>query len=139
MKNGTYRGRKVTIYYEKTPSCINFIIGGNGGIRHGRRGAFGKSDSITESDGNSQSIGKTDRVAEILGETFGIAENIGQAVGVTKIVRKTIGVTEIFGKSVGVSQTDGRTEKGGISRPARRSGDSHGRKFGRYHLCAQCG
>lgn len=129
MKNGTYRGRKVTIYYEKTPSCINFIIGGNGDIRHGRRGAFGKSDCVAESDGNSQNIGKTDRVAEIFGKTFGIAENIGQAVG----------VTEIFDKSVGVAQTDGRTKKGGIPRTARRSGDSHGRKFGRYHLRAQCG
>lgn len=129
MKNGTYRGRKVTIYYEKTPSCINFIIGGNGDIRHGRRGAFGKSDCVAESDGNSQNIGKTDRVAEIFGKTFGVAENIGQAVG----------VTEIFGKSVGVAQTDGRTKKGGIPRTARRSGDSHGRKFGRYHLRAQCG
>lgn len=129
MKNGTYRGRKVTIYYEKTPSCINFIIGGNGDIRHGRRGAFGKSDCVAESDGNSQNIGKTDRVAEIFGKTFGVAENIGQAVG----------VTEIFGKSVGIAQTDGRTKKGGIPRTARRSGDSHGRKFGRYYLRAQCG
>lgn len=129
MKNGTYRGRKVTIYYEKTPSCINFIIGGNGDIRHGRRGAFGKSDCVAESDGNSQNIGKTDRVTEIFGKTFGIAENIGQAVG----------VTEIFDKPVGVAQTDGRTKKGGIPRTARRSGDSHGRKFGRYHLRAQCG
>ena len=129
MKNGTYRGRKVTIYYEKTPSCINFIIGGNGDIRHGRRGAFGKSDCVAESDGNSQNIGKTDRVAEIFGKTFGVAENIGQAVG----------VTEIFGKSVGIAQTDGRAKKGGIPRTARRSGDSHGRKFGRYHIRAQCG